>query len=135
VSFVTAAAHDIDTGEAYLNAQGIETLNSYWIQAELPFGASLSGAPGFIVGFEISLYNLNTGDYLEFDFTGESHYTAQDGWSAPVFEAYYIYQPGSGFQGAETGVVTGSWSAQIVPAPGAIALFGLAGLSGRRRRD
>ncbi|MFM1832620.1 MAG: hypothetical protein RLZZ461_936, partial [Planctomycetota bacterium] len=35
----------------------------------------------------------------------------------------------------ETVTQSGEWSAQIVPAPGAIALFGLAGLSGRRRRD
>ena len=30
---------------------------------------------------------------------------------------------------------TGTWSAQIVPAPGAIALLGLGGLARRRRRD
>ncbi len=29
----------------------------------------------------------------------------------------------------------GIWSAQVVPAPGVVALFGLAGLTGRRRRD
>ena len=29
----------------------------------------------------------------------------------------------------------GIWSAQVVPAPGVVALFGLAGLAGRRRRD
>lgn len=31
--------------------------------------------------------------------------------------------------------VSGTWSAQIVPAPGAIALLGLGGLARRRRRD
>ena len=42
---------------------------------------------------------------------------------------------GPGLPFAETVTQSGEWSAQIVPAPGAIALFGLAGLSGRRRRD
>ena len=41
---------------------------------------------------------------------------------------------GSGFFGdGETYDV--DFSAEVIPAPGAIALFGLAGLSGRRRRD
>ena len=42
-------------------------------------------------------------------------------------------QPPTPFAGPVT--QNGIWSAQVVPAPGVIALFGLAGLTGRRRRD
>ncbi len=51
-------------------------------------------------------------------------------WSG---EVQITWGPGLPF--GETVTQSGEWSAQIVPAPGAIALFGLAGLSGRRRRD
>ena len=37
--------------------------------------------------------------------------------------------------GAGGSPLSGTWSAQIVPAPGAIALLGLGGLARRRRRD
>ena len=40
--------------------------------------------------------------------------------------------PGSGFGAAE---YTGDWNAQVIPAPAGVALIGIAGLAGRRRRS
>ena len=60
---------------------------------------------------------------------------------------FYNFRPGSWNGVLQAGISSGSgffgdgenydvdFSAAVIPAPGAIALFGLAGLSGRRRRD
>ncbi|MDG1979369.1 MAG: hypothetical protein P8I44_12460 [Phycisphaerales bacterium] len=58
-------------------------------------------------------------------------------WSGPEgrWDGMVEITWGPGLPFGETVTQTGEWSAQIIPAPGAIALFGLAGLSGRRRRD
>ena len=51
-------------------------------------------------------------------------------WTGGLSGTYGPYTP---FGAGES--FTGDWSARVVPAPGALALLGVAGLAGRRRRD
>jgi MYXO-CTERM domain-containing protein len=51
-------------------------------------------------------------------------------WYGSLNATYGPYTP---FGAGES--FTGDWSARVVPAPGALALLGVAGLAGRRRRD
>ncbi|MDG1899990.1 MAG: hypothetical protein P8I74_09015 [Phycisphaerales bacterium] len=67
---------------------------------------------------------------LRIDMVLESDRTGKLPWSGT---AAIVWGPGTPFGDGVS--QTGTWSAQIIPGPGAIALFGLAGLSGRRRRD
>ncbi len=81
--------------------------------------------------FEATMDLVNVPGYgaMHIEITGSASYH-QGRWEGT---AQITWGPGLPFAGTVT--QSGEWSAQIVPAPGAIALFGLAGLSGRRRRD
>jgi MYXO-CTERM domain-containing protein len=57
-------------------------------------------------------------------------YTEPFGWEGGL---YGTYGPPMPFGAGES--FTGDWNARVVPAPGALALLGVAGLAGRRRRD
>lgn len=82
--------------------------------------------------FQMTVDLVNVPGYgaMHIEIDGGGAWDGQDTWSG---EAQISWGPGLPFAGTVT--QSGEWSAQIVPAPGAIALFGLAGLSGRRRRD
>ena len=67
---------------------------------------------------------------LRIDMILESDRSGPLPWSGT---AAVVWGPGTPFGDGVS--QTGTWSAQIVPAPGAIALVGLAGLNARRRRD
>jgi hypothetical protein len=81
--------------------------------------------------FEATMDLVNVPGYgaMHIEITGSASYH-QGRWEGT---AQITWGPGLPFAGTVT--QSGEWSARIVPAPGAIALFGLAGLSGRRRRD
>lgn len=61
-------------------------------------------------------------------FGGPIQYNEFEGWSGQLTATI---APGDGFVGEE---YTVNFTGQVVPAPGVVALFGLAGLAGRRRR-
>ena len=137
ISFLSTAAYDIETGEAYFDAQGIET--DFSIIPLANFSAVVGGGSmELALQVELDFYDLNTDASLQISVveTQAAYFDGEGfGWSAPELTASYYYEQGSGFQGGETGTLTGSWSALVVPSPGAMALLGLAGLAGRRRRD
>ena len=68
---------------------------------------------------------------MEIELNGYVDFGTNDGWSGQLQASV---SSGSGFFGDGENYDV-DFSAVIIPAPGAIALFGLAGLSGRRRRD
>ena len=68
---------------------------------------------------------------MEIVLNGDVDFGTNDGWSGQLQASV---SSGSGFFGDGENYDV-DFSAEIIPAPGAIALFGLAGLSGRRRRD
>lgn len=114
------------------------TLNFYLdIDGELsPVEISNSG-PQWSLGFtqdtfemQVDLVNVPGYGAMHIEVYGLGIYDGGGAWSG---EVEITWGPGLPF--GETFTQSGEWSAQIVPAPGAIALFGLAGLSGRRRRD
>ena len=82
--------------------------------------------------FEMTMDLVNVPGYgaMHIEIDGSGSIYDQGTWEG---EVQITWGPGLPF--GETVTQSGEWSAQIVPAPGAIALFGLAGLSGRRRRD
>ena len=82
--------------------------------------------------FEMTVDLVNVPGYgaMHIEIEGGGVWDGSSTWSGA---AQISWGPGLPF--GETVTQSGEWSAQIVPAPGAIALFGLAGLSGRRRRD
>ena len=138
ISFLSTAAYDIETGEAYFDAQGIETDFSIIPLANFSAAALIGGSGELALQVELDFYDLNTDAALQISVveTQAAYFDGEGfGWSAPELTASYYYEQGSGFQGGETGTLTGSWSALVVPSPGAMALLGLAGLAGRRRRD
>ena len=67
---------------------------------------------------------------MQISITGDGTYENNSYWQG-IAEITWGPQYPFGAPVTQSGV----WTAQIVPAPGVIALFGLAGLSGRRRRD
>ena len=81
-------------------------------------------------GMTADLVNVPGYGAMNIEVTGTFDWSPEGTWDGTV---EITWGPGLSF--GETVTQTGEWSAQIIPAPGAIALFGLAGLSGRRRRD
>jgi MYXO-CTERM domain-containing protein len=68
---------------------------------------------------------------MRIDLEGVVLFSAQlELWEGDL---YGTYGPDTPFGAGES--FTGDWSARVVPAPGALALLGVAGLAGRRRRD
>ncbi len=64
--------------------------------------------------------------YMDLQF----NYSQTEGWQGSLTGTYGPPMP---FGAGES--FTGDWNARVVPAPGALALLGVAGLAGRRRRD
>ena len=88
--------------------------------------------PGF--GFSMTMDLVDVPGYgpMNIEISGNGTYSPHMGgsWSG---EVEITWGPGNPLAGTVT--QQGEWFAQVVPAPSAIALLGLAGLSARRRRD
>ena len=65
------------------------------------------------------------------DYTVYMSDTYGDGWSWGSYQGYLMIGSGSG---TVTGSEVGSFTFTVVPAPSALALLGLAGIAGSRRR-
>ena len=80
-------------------------------------------------GAEIEIPNAPFGfGPMRIAFGGPIQYNEFEGWSGQLTATI---APGDGFVGE--GYIV-NFTGQVVPTPGAVALFGLAGLAGRRRR-
>ena len=76
-------------------------------------------------------------DLANGDYTVTMQDSYGDGWSWGSYQGGLTISGSAVAGGVASGTVTGSsasFSFSIVPAPGAMALLGLAGLAGRRRR-
>lgn len=86
------------------------------------------------LGFSMTMDLVDVPGYgpMNIEISGTGAHTWHQGgfWSG---EAEITWGPGNPLAGTVT--QQGEWFAQVVPAPSAIALLGLAGLSARRRRD
>lgn len=93
ISFLSTAAYDIVTGEAYFDSQGIETVGTYSWPVENFSGLITEG-----IGEELELqiviegYDPETGAALQISVVGtEAAFFFTDGlrWSAPELTASY----------------------------------------------
>jgi len=84
-----------------------------------------------VLGFSMTMDLVDVPGYgpMNIEISGYGTYFQQS-WSG---EAEITWGPGNPLAGTVT--QQGEWFAQVVPAPSAIALLGLTGLSARRRRD
>jgi hypothetical protein len=86
------------------------------------------------LGFSMTMDLVDVPGYgpMNIEISGYGTYSQHMGgsWSG---EVEITWGPGNLLAGTVT--QQGEWFAQVVPAPSAIALLGLAGLSARRRRD
>ncbi len=78
--------------------------------------------------------DLGGGSTISGDITFEGFGSAWDGWSASGVGLVSVanFSGGGGFTPES---VSMTWSISYIPAPGALGLLGVAGLSRRRRRD
>jgi MYXO-CTERM domain-containing protein len=96
------------------------------------------GSPGYVwTGGITSAAGASTvgGSYTVSGITGSS-YIASYGFAASASFGFMAYSSWNDGTGLAAGTLSGTgWiNVEAVPAPGAIALLGLAGLAGRRRR-
>ena len=84
------------------------------------------------LGFSMTMDLVDVPGYgpMNIEISGGYGTYFQQSWSG---EVEITWGPGNPLAGTVT--QQGEWFAQVVPAPSAIALLGLAGLSARRRRD
>ena len=72
------------------------------------------------------------------DISAEN-FSAVPGPNAPnsdmEIDIYFTLAAGDNDQGVTTAAITSSFTIEAIPAPGALALLGLAGIAGRRRRN
>ena len=107
-TFVVGGEQIVVTTEIYYKDQSETFFDMSYVIPDAPFGFG---------PMEIEIYGV-----VSFDFGL---------WNG---ELQATISSGSGFVGDGENYDV-DFSAAVIPAPGAIALFGLAGLSGRRRRD
>ena len=107
-TFVVGGEQIVVTTEIYYKEQSETFFDMSYVIPDAPFGFG---------PMEIEIYGV-----VSFDFGL---------WNG---ELQATISSGSGFVGDGENYDV-DFSAAVIPAPGAIALFGLAGLSGRRRRD
>jgi MYXO-CTERM domain-containing protein len=101
--------------------------------ANLSVGTLIDGSSGTFSGFGASTnLTLNGTSIVGFRFTldGGTHY----GWFRVSLSDTYAGQPRSIVDWAYESVAGAAIDAGAIPAPGAVALLGLAGLAGSRRR-
>ncbi len=98
---------------------------------------SYGGSPGYIYTGQItSGYGASTvgGSYTISGITGGA-YVASYGFAASSVFGFVAYSSWNDGTGMDAGTLSGTgWVNIAVPAPGALALLGVAGLAGRRRR-
>ena len=113
-------------GVGYLKASGSTAL------ANLAVGTLIDGSSLFGSGGATTNLTLNGTSIVGFRFTldGGTHY----GWFRLSLSDSYASQPRSIVDWAYESVAGAAIDAGAIPAPGAVALLGLAGLAGSRRR-
>ena len=119
------------TGTGMMRFPGVTTGSAGSLAIGTVVGASASyGSGAVVVGSAPGNWQLNAVNYFGFRFT------AADGGTK---YGYGTFQIGSSISGADRTITNlyyedSGASITVVPAPGAIALLGLAGFAGRRRR-
>jgi len=140
----------VDGGGGTIISYGFSVdLTVYWNEgssyenwaSECRLGVGLfnyGGSPGYVwSGGITSAAGASTvgGSYTVSGITGGS-YIASYGFAASASFGFMAYSSWNDGTGMDAGTLSGTgWiNVEAVPAPGAIALLGLAGLAGRRRR-
>ena len=114
------------------SANGVGYLKAGTALANLSVGALIDGSGTFGSGGASTNLTLNGTSIVGFRFTlaGGTHY----GWFRLSLSDSYGGQPRSIVDWAYESVAGAAIDAGAIPAPGAVALLGLAGLAGSRRR-